>query len=144
MILGVINERVEQHFTINKRNGDPVPGFDTTGLISSYVYDPDGNEVSNSVDEEYVELIDYSAEFNSSLTRANLNFDFSFNYIYEKRDRSKYRLAVTLVDHLGNLVYERKLVPDKTKKLASHNINLRNIDLWSPETPNLYTANFEL
>ena len=32
--------------------------------------------------KEYVELIDYSAEFNSSLTRANLNFDFSFNYAF--------------------------------------------------------------
>ncbi len=96
------------------------------------------------IPKEHVELLDYSAEFNSSLTRANLNFDFSFNYIYEKKDRPKYRLAVTLVDNLGNLVYERKLVPDKTQKLASHNINLRDINLWSPETPNLYTANFQL
>ena len=56
MLLGVINEPVEQHFTINKNNGDPIVGFDTTGLISSFVYDPDGNEVSSSIDEQYVEL----------------------------------------------------------------------------------------
>jgi len=56
MILGVVNERVEQHFTVNKRNGDPVIGLDTTGLIVSSVYDPSGNEVSSSIDEQYVEL----------------------------------------------------------------------------------------
>ncbi|MCK5456329.1 MAG: hypothetical protein KAI45_04325, partial [Melioribacteraceae bacterium] len=96
------------------------------------------------IPKEHLELLDYSAEFNKKLTSAKINFNFSTDYIYEKGDRSKYRLMVTLVDDAGNIAYERKLIPDKTKKIASHNINLRNINLWSPEKPNNYAAKFSL
>lgn len=94
--------------------------------------------------KENLELLDFSAEFNSRKTRAKINFDFSFNYIFEKRERTKYRLGVTLIDQTGNIAYERKLYPDRNKKSAQHSINLRNIDLWSPESPNNYVAKFSL
>ena len=70
MILGVVNERVEQHFTVNTKQGDPIIGLDTTGTISSFVYDPSGNEVSNSINEEYVELGngDYKYIFTPNVT----------------------------------------------------------------------------
>ncbi len=58
MLLGVINKQVDQHFTITDKNGNPVPGVDTTGTIETLVYDPAGNEVSSSVNEGFVELGD--------------------------------------------------------------------------------------
>jgi len=94
--------------------------------------------------KEKLELLDYSVEFNKKMTSAKINFDFSMDYIFSKGDRSKYRLGVTLVDQTGNIAYERRLFPDKRKKLATHSINLRNIDLWSPENPNNYVAKFSL
>jgi len=96
------------------------------------------------VPREHLELLNYSAELNKRRTSAKVNFDFSIDYIYQKRDRSKYRLGVVLVDPAGNIAYERNLFPDKTKKLATHNITLKNIELWSPENPNNYVAKFTL
>ncbi|NOX64853.1 MAG: hypothetical protein GXO85_03415 [Chlorobi bacterium] len=96
------------------------------------------------IPKEHLELLNYSAEFNKKRTSAKINFNFSIDYIYKKRDRSKYRLGVVLVDPAGNIAYERNLFPDKKKKLASHNITLKNIELWSPENPNNYVAKFTL
>ncbi|MFW9871882.1 MAG: hypothetical protein ACFFG0_02185 [Candidatus Thorarchaeota archaeon] len=55
MILGVIDKQVEEHFTVSDSQGNLISGIDSTSF-STYVYNPDGIEVSNSVNESVVEL----------------------------------------------------------------------------------------
>lgn len=56
MVQGVVNKQVEEHFTVSDREGNLVPGIDTTAEITTYVYNPDGLEVSASVEDGFVEL----------------------------------------------------------------------------------------
>jgi len=55
MILGVINEQTEEHFTVSDRNGNLISGIDATAF-STFVYNPNNAEVSNLVSESIVEL----------------------------------------------------------------------------------------
>ena len=57
MIQGVVDKQVEEHFTVSDRNGNLVPGIDTTAF-TTYVYNPSGSEVSSSVESGVVELGD--------------------------------------------------------------------------------------
>lgn len=55
MILGVLNEQVEEHFTVSDTNGNLISGIDSTAFVT-YVYNPSGSEVSNLVSENVIEL----------------------------------------------------------------------------------------
>jgi len=55
MIMGVIDQQVEEHFTVADTNGNLVPGIDTTSF-TIYIYDPNGIEVSASVSSSIIEL----------------------------------------------------------------------------------------
>lgn len=55
MILGVINQQVEEHFTVVDNNSNLISGIDSTAF-TTYVYNPDGIEVSNLVNENVIEL----------------------------------------------------------------------------------------
>lgn len=55
MVLGTVNKQVEEHFTVSDTNGNLISGLDETSF-TTYVYNPDGNEVSSSVSESIVEI----------------------------------------------------------------------------------------
>jgi len=55
MILGVINQQAEEHFTVADTHGNLVSGIDTTSF-TIYIYNPSGIEVSTSVSASIVEL----------------------------------------------------------------------------------------
>jgi len=55
MILGVINQQAEEHFTVADSDGNLISGIDSTAF-STFVYNPSGIEVSDSVSESIVEL----------------------------------------------------------------------------------------
>jgi len=55
MILGVLNEQVEEHFTVSDTDGNLVSGIDSTAFVA-YVYNPSGSEVSDLVSENIIEL----------------------------------------------------------------------------------------
>jgi len=69
MILGVINQQAEEHFTVADSNGNLISGIDTTAF-TIYIYDPNGIEVSASVSASIVELGDgsYKLLFTPNLT----------------------------------------------------------------------------
>jgi len=54
MILGVIDQQVEEHFTVSD-NGNLISGIDSTAF-TIYIYNPSGTEVSSSVSSSIVEL----------------------------------------------------------------------------------------
>jgi len=140
---------IEGENVLTLKISDELDSRSTIPLLQRFLFPKESGGILREVfleiaPKEHVELLDYSVEFNSKLTNAKIDFNFSTDFIYEKGDRSKYRLGVTLVDNAGNNAYERSLVPNKTKKFSNHTINLRNIDLWSPENPNIYAAKFSL
>ena len=140
---------IEGENVLTLKISDELDSRSTIPLLQRFLFPKESGGILREVfleiaPKEHVELLDYSVEFNSKLTNAKIDFNFSTDYIYEKGDRGKYRLGVTLVDNAGNIAYERSLVPNKTKKFSNHTINLRNIDLWSPENPNTYAAKFSL
>jgi len=53
---GVINQQVEEHFTVADKHGNLISGIDTTNDIIVYVYNPVNAEVSASVGDGFVEL----------------------------------------------------------------------------------------
>jgi hypothetical protein len=55
MILGVINQQVEEHFTVSDTNGNLISGIDTTAF-TIYIYNPSGLEISSSVSSNVVEI----------------------------------------------------------------------------------------
>ena len=69
MIMGVIDQQVEEHFTVADTNGNLVPGIDTTSF-TIYIYDPNGIEVSASVSSSIIELGEgsYKLLFTPALT----------------------------------------------------------------------------
>lgn len=57
MILGVINQTVDEHFTVADKNGNLISGIDSTEF-TVYVYNPSGTEVTPSVSGFFTELGD--------------------------------------------------------------------------------------
>jgi len=55
MILGVINQQAEEHFTVADTNGNLVSGIDSTAF-TIYIYNPSGIEVSSLVSASIAEL----------------------------------------------------------------------------------------
>jgi len=55
MILGTIDKQVEEHFTVTDTNGNLISSLDGTSF-TSYVYNPDGTEVSLSVNGSVINL----------------------------------------------------------------------------------------
>lgn len=55
MIQGVVNQQVEEHFTVADGVGNLIPGIDSTEF-SVYVYNPAGLEVSTMVSGNIIEL----------------------------------------------------------------------------------------
>ena len=58
MINGVKNQPVDEHFTVVDANGNLISGLDTTTAFTAYIYDPNGVNVTNSVNPEFTELGD--------------------------------------------------------------------------------------
>jgi hypothetical protein len=54
-MLGVINEQVEEHFSVYSECGGFISGIDSTSF-TALVYDPSGNEISSSVGIGFVDL----------------------------------------------------------------------------------------
>jgi hypothetical protein len=63
MIQGVINQQVEEHFTVSDSGGNLISGIDTTTGFTTYVYNPSGVEVSSTVESGIVELGDGSYKY---------------------------------------------------------------------------------
>ena len=63
MIHGVKDQPVEEHFTVSDSNGNLVSGIDTTSGFTAYVYDPNGNNDTNSVSSYFTELGDGNYKF---------------------------------------------------------------------------------
>jgi hypothetical protein len=55
MILGVINQQAEEHFTVADTHGNLISGIDSTAF-TIYIYNPSGIEVSASVSASIVEI----------------------------------------------------------------------------------------
>lgn len=53
---GVVNQQVEEHFTVSDKRGNLISGIDTTNDIIAYVYNPVNAEVSSVVGDGFVEL----------------------------------------------------------------------------------------
>jgi hypothetical protein len=52
---GIVNQQVEEHFTVADKNGNLISGIDTTAF-TVYVYNPSNSEVSTVVTDGIVEL----------------------------------------------------------------------------------------
>jgi len=59
MIMGVIDQQAEEHFTVSDSDGNLISGIDST-TFTIYIYDPNGIEISASVNSSIVELGDGS------------------------------------------------------------------------------------
>ena len=55
MITGVVNQQVEECFTVADNSGNLISGIDATAF-TTYVYNPSNNEVSDFVSESIIEL----------------------------------------------------------------------------------------
>ena len=55
---GVINQQVEEHFTVADKHGNLISGIDTTAELTVYVYNPNAAEVESIVGNGFVELGD--------------------------------------------------------------------------------------
>lgn len=55
---GVINQPVEEHFTVSDKHGNLISGIDTTADLTVYVYNPNASEVESIVGNGFVELGD--------------------------------------------------------------------------------------
>jgi len=55
MILGVIDQQVEEHFTVADNDGNLISGIDSTAF-TIYIYNPNGIETSSSVSASIVEI----------------------------------------------------------------------------------------
>ena len=60
---GVINQQVEEHFTVSDKQGNLISGIDTTTEITVRVYNPSNVEVSATVGIGFVELGDGSYKY---------------------------------------------------------------------------------
>lgn len=60
---GVVNQQVEEHFTVSDKHGNLISGIDGTTEITAHVYNPSGVEVTLSVQDGYVELGDGSYKY---------------------------------------------------------------------------------
>ena len=55
MAQGIINQPVVEFFSVTDDFGNPILGLDSTSIFT-YVYNPSNNEVSDSVDEQLIEV----------------------------------------------------------------------------------------
>lgn len=55
MITGIINQQVDEHFTVTDSHGNLISGIDSTDFIV-YIYNPLGMEVSSSIGWIFTEL----------------------------------------------------------------------------------------
>jgi len=63
MIHGVKDQPVKERFTVSDSNGNLISGIDTTAGFTSYLYTPDGAEVSGSKSDYFNELGDGNYEY---------------------------------------------------------------------------------
>ena len=58
MIHGVKDQPVDECFTVSDGYGNLISGLDTTTAFTAYIYNPDGNNVTSSVNPSFTELGD--------------------------------------------------------------------------------------
>jgi YD repeat-containing protein len=58
MINGVKDQPVDECFTVTNAQGNLISGLDTTTSFTAYIYDPNGNNITSSVNPFFTELGD--------------------------------------------------------------------------------------
>jgi len=78
MILGVINQTVDEHFTVSDKNGNLISGIDSSEF-TVYVYNPSGTDVTNLVSGSFSELGDGNYKYTFT---PNVNGTWYINLVH--------------------------------------------------------------
>ena len=81
MIHGVINQAVDEYFTVADIHGNLIPSIDTTAF-TVYVYNPSGSEVSGSISGSFTELGNGSYKYTFSPDSVGIWYVIVIHSIY--------------------------------------------------------------
>lgn len=81
MITGIINQQVDEHFTVVDSHGNLIAGIDSTEFIA-YIYNPLGVEVSSSVGWIFIELGNGNYKYSFVPTTNGMWYIMIIHYVY--------------------------------------------------------------
>lgn len=116
---GVLNQTVDEHFTVSDSSGILVTGIDSSSFIA-YVYNPSGTNVTGSVSGSFSELGDgnYKYSFTPNATGTwYVNMVHPIYFPWGKND------DIQVYDGDLSMIYQTVI---RTLGLSHHNIHIDN------------------